>query len=136
MRSALASTALVVGVAVLGVIEPHQWVAWMLLVLQLPSAVIRWRVVREARRQRWALRVDGSGVWWSPQGPPMPWAALATIEVQQARGLPRLLPHRNRVLLVDHAGADFARRAQTRPIGRSVMLDHVRATPEAMVAAL
>lgn len=135
VRSALVSTTLVVAVAVLGAVEPREWVAWLLLVSQLPMAVIRWLVVREARRQPWALRVDGSGVWWSPQGPPMLWASVASIEVHQARGLRRLLPHWNRVLLVDHAGADFARRAKTRPIGRSVLLDQVRATPQAVVAA-
>ena len=66
----------------------------------------------------------------------MPWASIAILEVHQARGLRRLLPHWNRVLLVNHAGADFARRAKTRPIGRSVLLDQVRATPQEVVAAL
>ena len=135
VRSALISTALVVVVAVLGVIEPHEWVAWLLLVSQLPMAVIRWLVVREAHRRPWALRVDESGVWWSPQGPPMLWASIASIEVHQAHALRRLLPHWNRVLLVNHAGADFARRAKARPIGRSVLLDQVRANPQEVVAA-
>jgi len=135
VRSALLSTALVVAVTVLGAIEPHDWVAWLLLVGQLPMAVIRWLVVGQARRQPWTLRLDGAGIWWNPQGPPMLWASVATIEVHQARGLRRLLPHWDRVLLVDHAGADFARRARTRPIGRSVLLDQVRATPQEVVAA-
>ena len=65
----------------------------------------------------------------------MSWASIASIEVQQARGLRRLLPHWNRVLLVNHAGADFARRSKTRPIGRSVLLDQVVATPHEVVAA-
>ena len=65
----------------------------------------------------------------------MPWASIATIEVQEARGLRRLLPHWNRVLLINHAGADFARHAKTRPIGRSVLLDHVRATPQEVIEA-
>jgi len=135
VRSALVPTMLVVAVAVLGVAEPREWVAWLLLAGQLPMAVLRWLVVREAGRQPWGLRLDTVGVWWSPQGPLMPWASVASIEVQQARGLRRLLPHWNRVLFVSQAGADFARRAKTRPIGRSVLLDQVRATPRAVVAA-
>lgn len=135
VRSALISSALVACVAVLGAVEPREWVAWLLLVSQLPMAVIRWLVVRDAHRQPWALRVDASGVWWSPKGPSLPWASLASIEVHQARGMGRLLPHWNRVLLINHAEADFARRAKTRPVGRSVLLDQVGATPEAVVAA-
>jgi hypothetical protein len=135
VRSALVSTTLVVTVAVLGAVEPREWVAWLLLVSQLPMAVIRWLVVREALRRPWALRIDELGVWWSPNGSPMPWASLARIEVHQAHGLHRLLPHWHRVLLVNHAEADFARRANTRPGGRSVLLDEVRATPQAVVAA-
>lgn len=127
---------LILAVAVLGAVEPRDLVPWLLLVSQLPMAVIRWLAVKEARRQPWALRADEAGVWWSPQGPPMAWASIASIEVQGARGLRRLLPHWNRVVLVSHAGADFAHRAKTRPIGRRVLLDHVRATPQEVVAAL
>ena len=135
VRSALVSTVLILAVAVLAAVEPRDLVPWLLLVSQLPMAVTRWLAVREARRQLWALRADEAGVWWSPQGPPMPWASIASIEVQGARGLRRLLPHWNRVVLVSHAGADFAHRAKTRPVGRSVLLDHIRATPQEVVAA-
>lgn len=65
----------------------------------------------------------------------MPWASIATIEVHEARGLRRLLPHWNRVLLVNHASAEVARRAKTRPDGQSVLLDQVHATPQEVVAA-
>ena len=137
VKSALVPTTLVVvvAVAVLGALEPREWVVWLLLASQLPIAAFRWLVVREACRQPWGLRVDAAGVWWSPQGPSMPWASIASIEVQQARGLRRLIPHWNRVLFVNHAGADFARRAKTRPMGRSVLLSQIRATPQAVVAA-
>lgn len=46
VRSALVSTVLVLAVAVLGAVEPRDWVPWVLLVSQLPMAVIRWLVVR------------------------------------------------------------------------------------------
>lgn len=135
VRSALLSSTLVAGVAVLGAMEPREWVPWLLLVGQLPMAVLRWLAVREIRRQPWALRVDGSGIWWTPDEPPLPWALVASIEVHQAQGLRRLLPHWNRVLLINHAEADFARRAGTRPVGRGIMLNQVRATPQALVTA-
>lgn len=62
IRLALVPSTLVVSVAVLGVREPHEWVAWLLLVGQLPMAVIRWLAVREARRQPWALRIEVESV--------------------------------------------------------------------------
>ncbi len=134
VRSALASSVLVVGIAVLAATDPAGWVAWVLLVTQLPMAVIRWLVVREARRQPWSLRVAASGVCWRPEGPSLPWASVASIEIRRARGLRRLLPHGDRLLLVNHVEADFARRAKTRPLGRAVLLDQVRATPSELVA--
>lgn len=133
--AALPSTALVVCLVVLGLTEPTSWLAWVLLVTQLPMAVIRWLAVRAARRQPWALRVDADGVRWRPDGPLARWSRIAGIEVHRAEGWRRLLPHRDQVLLVTHAAADFARRAGTRPTGYAIRLDEVRASAEEVVAA-
>ncbi|GAA1830125.1 hypothetical protein GCM10009714_09400 [Microlunatus capsulatus] len=136
VRSALFSSVLIILVAVPGVMEPREWIAWVVLVSQLPIAVARWRIVGAAHRQPWALRVDESGVRWGPEGPLMPGGSVASIEVHQARGLRKVLPNWNRVVVVSHADADFARRAGTRPHGRGILLDEVRATPEAIVASM
>lgn len=136
IASALVRTALVLFALGLALDEPSpSWSTWAVPLLLLPTTVFPWLVVWGAWRSPWALRVDGEGVRWSPTGHVVPWSDVAEIEVRVARGLRRLLPHVSCVLLVTPAQAHFARRAGTRPIGYVVRLGHVRATPEALVAA-
>ena len=63
-------------------------------------------------------------------------AKVAEIHVYVAFGLGRLLPHLNRITLIEPAAASVAKRAGARPLGHTIRLSQVKASPQSILASL
>jgi hypothetical protein len=137
LSPALPQLLIVAGCIALLVLDSSNWIAWVLLLPSGGLAGARLLALRHAIRIRWLITVGPDGVRWNDTGAHVTWLEVAQIRVFVATGWRRLLPHLpNRVVLVTPAEADFAARARSRPIGRSIFLSRVAAGPEAVVDAL
>lgn len=104
------------GLATLLVQDPTPSWAWVLVLTSTAGAILHLLALRRARRTYWLVTLGAAGVLWN-------------VPVLVVRRWRRFFPQLDRVVLATPAEASFARRAASRPIGRSIMPSRVAATP-------
>lgn len=133
LASAAPNLVVACGLVTLLIQDPTPWWAWVLVLTSTTGAALHLLALRRARRTYWLVNIGAAGVRWNDTGFEMGWSEVAEVRIFVARRWRRFFPYLDRVVLITPAEASFARRAGFRPIGRSIMLSRVAATPQQIV---
>lgn len=107
----------------------------MVGVLIMHGVILALRSFELRMREPWTVRVGAGGVTWGLSRDHMTWPQLAEIRVKRRRPVwSWLIP--GEIRLITYAELDFARRAQSKPIGTVVDTRYLDGGPEDVLAAI